>query len=315
MSVHDEAASDHAGTAALRARLCVLAGAVLWGTTGTTQALAPEAATSTQIGALRLVTGAVVLVVVALVTGGPRVLRAVLTTRAGATSARAVTLGAALAMLAYQLAFFGGVARTGVAVGTILTIGSAPVVAGVLGWAAQGHRPGARWVVATALAIAGVVLLVGSGGPTRIDAVGVGLALAAGVAYATYTVTAKVLLDAGHPPTAVLAVTFIGGGLVAAAIVAGGDLTWVATARGLAVVGWLALVTVGAAYLLYATGLRALPAATVATLTLAEPLTASALGLGVLGERPGTVGLVGAGLVAAGLVLLVARRRRAVLVS
>jgi drug/metabolite transporter, DME family len=42
-------------------------------------------------------------------------------------------------------------------------------------------------------------------------------------------------------------------------------------------------------------------------LTLAEPVTAAALGFIVLGERPGAAALVGAALVLAGLMLLALR--------
>jgi hypothetical protein len=51
------------------------------------------------------------------------------------------------------------------------------------------------------------------------------------------------------------------------------------------------------------TRLRELPAGPVATLVLAEPLVATLLGVGLLGERPGPVGWLGAGLVAVGLLV------------
>jgi DME family drug/metabolite transporter len=50
--------------------------------------------------------------------------------------------------------------------------------------------------------------------------------------------------------------------------------------------------------------------ATAGTLTLAEPATATVLGVVVLGERPGLVAAAGVALVAAGLVVLVAPARR-----
>ena len=65
----------------------------------------------------------------------------------------------------------------------------------------------------------------------------------------------------------------------------------------------LGVLTVGLAYWLYGRGLRHLPVPTVVTLTLAEPLTASVLGVAVLGERLGAAGWAGAAVVAAGLVV------------
>ena len=60
-----------------------------------------------------------------------------------------------------------------------------------------------------------------------------------------------------------------------------------------------------AAYLMSAMGLRRVPASTVGSLALGEPLTASILGFAVLGERPGAAKLFfGGALLLVGLVLL-----------
>lgn len=56
-------------------------------------------------------------------------------------------------------------------------------------------------------------------------------------------------------------------------------------------------------------GLLRLTAATAATLTLAEPLTATLLGIGVLGERLSVAALIGLAVLVAGLVLLAAGSR------
>ena len=61
------------------------------------------------------------------------------------------------------------------------------------------------------------------------------------------------------------------------------------------------------AYILFAKGLEQIGAGETATLTLAEPVTAMALGFVVLGERPGLVAVAGAALVVAGLALLAVR--------
>ena len=57
-------------------------------------------------------------------------------------------------------------------------------------------------------------------------------------------------------------------------------------------------------------GLEHIGAGETATLTLAEPVTAVALGFAVLGERPGAAALAGAALVLAGLALLALRAER-----
>ena len=284
-------------------RLFVLGGAALWGTTGTTQAFAPAQATSASIGAARLVLGAVALVLVAAVMRGLADVRAY-----AAAGRRGATVAAMAAMAAYQVTFFAGVARTGVAVGTIVALGSAPVFAGVLGFALQGERPERRWALATLLAVVGCALLVAGGREAEVEPLGIWLALAAGASYATFAVASKVLLDTGLRPAGTMAVTFGGGAILLLPVLVGGDASWVLEPRGLAAAAWLGIATVGLAYLLFATGLRALPAATATTLTLAEPLTAGVLGVLLLAERPGPPAAAGVVLVAAGLVLLALRR-------
>jgi DME family drug/metabolite transporter len=85
---------------------------------------------------------------------------------------------------------------------------------------------------------------------------------------------------------------------------------WLATGGGLALVLFLGVVPTAVAYVLFARGLRALQASEAATITLAEPVTAAALGVGVLGERVTGGGALGAALVLGGLVLLALRPAR-----
>src|SRR3712207_8722879 len=65
---------------------------------------------------------------------------------------------AAAGIAGYQLAFFAAVADTGVAVGTVVAIGSAPAPAGPPAYAASGTTPSGRSAASTALATAGVLL-------------------------------------------------------------------------------------------------------------------------------------------------------------
>ena len=60
------------------------------------------------------------------------------------------------------------------------------------------------------------------------------------------------------------------------------------------------------AYVLFASGLRRLPTATVTTLVLAEPVVATLLAVAVLGERLGLVAGLGCLTVLGALVLLAA---------
>ncbi|HEY7069234.1 MAG TPA: EamA family transporter, partial [Acidimicrobiales bacterium] len=219
---------------------------------------------------------------------------------------------AAVAMAAYQPLFFGGVARTGVAIGTVVGIGSSPVFAGILGRVVRGERPGRRWLVATALALAGTALLVGTGDRDDVDPLGIALALGAGLAYACYVLASKLVLDRGWPPDAVTARVFTAAAvlLVPVALVAG--LGPLATPGGVATVAWLGVATVALAYVLFGRGLLGVGVATAGTLTLAEPATAAVLGVVVVGERFGGTTLAGIALIIAGLIALAGGRSRGV---
>lgn len=280
------------------AALAVVAGAATWGTTGTAQAVAAVSASPTVVGAARTVAGALVLAAAAAATGSLR--------GPTAPGGGRPLLVAGASIAAYQVLFFAGVAATGVAVGTVVGIGSVPVLTGLVAWLVDGARPSRRWWGATALAVAGAVLVLrSSGGTDEVDAVGVLLALGAGLSYAVLTVASRRLLDAGMHPTGAMARVFAVGAVPSLLVLVLADGAALATPRGAALVAWLGLVTVGVGYVLYARGLREVPPATVGTLTLTEPLVAAVLGVALLGERPTAVAVVGMLLLALGLVLVV----------
>lgn len=285
--------------AGLRAApLLVVAAAALWGTTGTAQALG-DIGDPVVVGAARLAVGGGALLLIALVTCGPVVLLGCL---------RRPLLGwtvlAAGATATYQTAFFSAVASTGVATGTVVALGTAPIATGMCGAVLFAERLTRRWAFATALAVAGCVVLViaGSSGASTVRPQGVALAVLAGGCYGLYTSGAKALLDQGVPVVPAMAITLgLGAVLLTPVLLGGGGL--LLSPGPLLMVGWLGLVTTAAAYLLFARGLRQLPAGTVGTLSLAEPLTAAVLGLLVIGERPAPAAALGALSLLAGLLL------------
>ena len=85
---------------------------------------------------------------------------------------------------------------------------------------------------------------------------------------------------------------------------------WLVTVDGAALALWLGIGTITVACLFLAYGLKALSASTVATLGLAEPLTATLLGVLVLHETLSGSAIVGLILVVSGLVLIGSLRAR-----
>ncbi|WP_405088251.1 EamA family transporter [Microbispora sp. NBC_01389] len=319
--------------------LAVVAAAVLWGTAGTAGALA--AADSVSLAAARLVLGGAVLAALAVSAhrrslrprpldrshervrnAGPDPARWARTHWARTHWARThwarahwtLALGAA-AVAAYQLCFFAAVHRTGVAIGTVVAIGSGPVFTGVLSWLAGRERPSGRWALATAAAVAGCAVLVtggGAGGETGgPDAAGIGLALLGGLLYAFYAVVAARAIGGGTDSGIVMGVLFGGAAVLMLPVLVLSGPVWLARPGGLLTALYLGCATTALAYLLYGRGLRTTPVATAATLALAEPAVAALLGVVALREHLSAVSWAGLALLAAGLavVALPARAR------
>ncbi|MEO6350519.1 MAG: EamA family transporter [Candidatus Limnocylindrales bacterium] len=282
---------------ARRGVLAALASAVLFGTTGTAASFVPASAGPVAIGAARVVIGGFGLLLALPFLGGRRAQAIRLwRTRLG--------LAAGLATALYQLAFFAGVSLVGVALGTLVTIGSAPIIVGLLSWVALGERPTIGWWTSTAICLTGLALLTFDGsGQEGVVIGGLVFALVSAVAYAAYTVASKQIMRGGVGSTEAMASAFGLGAVVLVPVLIFSGAAWLATPEGLVVALWLGLITTAIAYVLFGRGLRELPAGPVTTLVLAEPLVATLLGVGLLGETLGTLGVVGLMLVASGLAL------------
>lgn len=276
----------------------ILLAASLWGTTATARTFAPAGAGPVAVGAVRVIGGGLLLLLVALRGGALRGLIA------RGTRTRCLLAVGAAAAAAYQTAFFAATGRAGVAVGTVVTIGAAPVFAGILSVVTgRPGRPGTRWLAATVAAVAGCAMLVTGGHASGGSAAGVALALAASLCYAVYAVTASHLITNGAVDRAVVGAIFGGAAVLLLPVVFTSPMSWVATGRGLAVATYLAVLSTALAYLLYARGLRTTAVTTATTLGLAEPAIAAILGLAVLGEHLTTTGLAGLGVLAVSLVI------------
>lgn len=280
----------------------ILIAAVLWGTTGTTSSLAPSAAPPAAIGCAGLVLGGLLLF---LTSPGARLLPAACT-----RAERGLLAMGAIAVSGYPVSFYPAVHRTGVAVATVIALGSAPVFTGLLAWIVDKSRPSGRWAAATAAAAVGCVLLALGPRPghgTSVDAAGIAMAACAGLSYAAYSFIGARLVGRSHASASVFGVMFGAAALLVAPLVLGADPRWLATVRGSLVTLHLAVFTVYVAYRLFGHGLRHTTAATATALTLAEPAVAAVLGVTVLSERLPAVSWVGLAILAAGLAILTVR--------
>lgn len=287
----------------------MIAAALCFGTTGTAQALADVDGSATSVGLARIALGGALLGFWALRMIGAATTGERFTAPRGRVPDVALVAIGALGVLAYQPAFFAGTRDNGVAVGTVVALGSAPLVTGVLDAVIRRRPPDRRWRIATGIALVGLVFvagMLGEGRPTTAVLWSVG----AGVAYAVYALAGKALIERGWSSSRTMGTMFGSAAVVALPLLVATRPTWMFTFAGVALVLWLGVVTTTIAYLLFGWGLARLPAPTVSTLTLAEPLCATTLGVIVLGEHLGAGQAIGMLIIGAALALLAAPIRR-----
>jgi drug/metabolite transporter, DME family len=283
--------------------LLIVAAAVTWGTTGATMKLVAAGSPMSPllVGLLRVGFAAPCLWLAARWLGGP--------VRLPERGDRARVVVAGFAMGAFQACYFWGVAKTSVAVGSLIAICSAPLIITVLAALFLGERIDGRTWAALLVGITGTALL--TAGPRGLSelppgfAAGVTLALGAGLAYAVYAVAVKSLVHRA-PPLTVAALTF---SVAALFLLPALLLEWpTADARAWALLAYLGVVPTAAAYIIYMIGLRTTRVTVSGVLTLVEPLTATTLGVLFFGDRLGLTGAVGAMLLISAVLSLTTRR-------
>lgn len=273
----------------------VVLAAFLWGSTGTLQAQLPAERDPLAVGALRNLIGALALLVLAF---GGRESR-------GAFPAlpwgRIVAAGIAIAL--YNLSFFGAVSEVGVGIGTAIAVGSAPIWATLLEIAFAKIFPTRLRLLGQTLAISGVVILALAGVSGGTTWSGLGLALTAGVSYASYSlITGGIGTRA--PSATVAAATFSVAAVLSLPVLFWLPLDWLWSVQAFSVILFLGVAATGLSYALYTWGLRHVAASTAVTLALTEPVTAWILATVVVGEPLSAQKVLGAALVLAGLTVV-----------
>lgn len=282
----------------------VLLAALLWGTTGTAQHFAPANLSPYWVGSLRMAMAALFFIALAVMADRQ--------SRRPATPTRwSRLLFCGLCMAVYNLSFFAGVRACGVALGTALAIGSGPIWAGLMQAVVQKRMPSPLWWLGTCTGVSGgVVMALASADSHQLPWLGMALCLLAGMSYAAYALVNQALVLEGRVGS-VNAWVFGSAALMSLPLAAwlGGPLH--TSASGWAVVVYLGVVATGVAYLLFSVGLRGMSAATGVALSKAEPITAFALSLLVVGERPAWWAILGLLAVIGGLWIVVKAEREA----
>lgn len=210
---------------------------------------------------------------------------------------RAAVTGIALAV--FQAAYFAAVETTGLAVGTVVTMGAGPVLIAIGARVTMGERLGAGGVLAVAGALAGLtVLVLGGDGAATVRPAGLGYALLSAAGCAAMTLATRRLgKGGGSDPYASTISAFAVGALclLPLAVVEG---LWPQAhdlGRSLWLMGYVAAVPTALAYGLYFAGLAAVRAATASVISLIEPVSAAVIAVLFLGERLTMATAVGTG--------------------
>lgn len=301
----------------MAAAVAVVVTSILWGTTGTAATFAPEVP-SFAIAAASLGIGGILQALIAL----PQ-LRA---SRARLALKPGILAIGVLSVFVYPLAFYTSMREAGVAIGTVLSLATAPLFAGVIESATERRAPTRRWVAAALLGGLGSALLAfgrsagDSAAPASSHAasthaggslgLGIALALLAGLTYAAYTWSARRLMEARVPRAAAMGAVFGGGGLLLMPVLVAFGAPLLASPRNFAVGAYMALVPMLLGYVLFGYGLTRLRTSTVTLLTLLEPAVAALLAVLVVGERLSALGWAGLGVIATSLLVLIAPSRR-----
>ena len=278
---------------AVRSRLLVLFAAICFATTGTSRALGPDSATSLGVAAIRFIVGAIALFSITTLARKPHVTTVSLPLY--------IWIIAGFGQAMYGATFFAAVHETGVAVGTVVALGSAPILTGVLSAVLFRSLPTRTWMLATAIAIAGMSLIVLSGNDTNVSAIGIVYALGAGLGYALFALASKRIVESGVASDKAMARVFGIAAVMLAPTLLFVNTDWIFTTGGVSLGLWLGIVTVALAYWAYASGLKNLEPRETTMITLAEPVVATILGAVVLDERPATLAWFGIIIVIAAL--------------
>ncbi len=257
---------------------------------------------SLSIGFWRLLLSAPVLLITARLLAGPQAFR-IQPRHFGILA----LIGVAFA--GYQVAYFAAIPYLGVAAAVLINICSAPIFTALLARAFLDERPPASAWLAIGGAVIGAGLLVG-GAPqvkSTVDLlIGTLLALTAGFSYSLVVLGARLVAANYHPVTPVaLSFTFGAVLLLPAALSTGLVVTY--PPLGWLVLIYLSIVPTALAYTLYVRGMQSVRATTAATISLLEPLGSALLAILLLGERFTMIGMIGAALLIASIVVIARR--------
>ncbi|MEP1444925.1 MAG: EamA family transporter [Paraglaciecola sp.] len=281
--------SDHKQE--LRGSAAIILACLLWGTTGTAASFTPNVSPLAS-GAFAMGIGGILLVISAF--------RHLKIDKEKLLSNYKLLIVGGLSVAIYPLAFYSAMRLSGVAIGTVISLASAPFFTVLLECLISKKSIAAKWIISFAIGAAGIVLLsmgkvddsIQNSSPFN-HYFGMILGLVAGLSYALYSWAAKCLISQQvHSKSAMSAIFGLAACLLLPSLLFTGDNLF-ATTTNTTVALYMAIIPMYLGYILFGYGLNYVEASQATLLTMLEPALATVLAVAVVGEKFTAIGWIG----------------------
>lgn len=282
----------------------ILLAAFLWGTTGTVASFAPNLS-PLAIGAAAM--------------GGGGLLQAILARKSiinhltHINSNLNILIVGVISVFIYPLAFYSSMYLAGITIGTVVSIGTAPLFTALLERCFDKKKLSMIWFISFISGLIGVIFLSIGESSSDISSkaianneklLGIILGVFAGLSYALYSSVAKKLIEQGMDAKASMGLIFGFASLLLLPTLFITGTNLFEQKMNIYVVAYMMLIPMFLGYVLFGYGLKTVPASKAITLTLFEPLVAALLAIVLVGEKLAPIGWVGMIFISLCLVLL-----------
>ncbi|WP_214108510.1 DMT family transporter [Acrocarpospora catenulata] len=219
---------------------------------------------------------------------------------------RALVTGVAMAVC--QTAYFAAISESGLAVATVITAGSTPVLVAIGARVLLREHLSGGAMAAVLTAVTGLTILTMGDGLLGFSPAGVAWALVSAAGYSAVTLLGRTAPT--DPYTTAMCGFTIGGLCLLPLALAQGLFPAEEALASWTLIAYLGAVPTALAYGLFFTGATALRATTASVITMIEPVGAAILGVLLFGEQLTLISAGGAGLLLAAAGLLAFSERR-----
>lgn len=275
--------------------IAIIIASFLWGTTGTAASYAPDVS-SLAIGAFSMGIGGVLLVITARK-------KLIIDYKVMLEQPKVLILGAASVAI-YPLAFYTSMRLSGVAIGTVVSIATAPFFAAILERLISKKNISLQWILSFVIGTIGIALLtlgrdqsINTAYSINQQGLGILLGCIAGLTYAGYSWAARRLIESGiHSKSSMSGLFGCAAILLLPSLWFTGDNLFSSSTNALVSL-YMAIIPMFLGYLLFGFGLNYIDASKATLITLIEPLVATILAVFIIGEKFKVIGWIGVALV------------------